>query len=578
MITKAINNVFYMSRRRMNKMNSCCIVYVNGELYKYHDEIEYQITNIGIPLKDIKLEDEILIQIFIDCNNKEYDMILTEKDNIVNYSLLSSSANNIRFYTHEFEGKHLYDLPPSVDRPYVADFDGSIIDNETMSIELINPYLYGKSLKMVSKRQFRYSRVILQDRHTDESGIEFYLQELNQTEFRYCTDFGHYIMFYNGRRLYNNEACIKFTGIDSIYDKYYIVITKDIPAGDYIDIFYVPDIIQEVYYDESYPSDGYLSIQKERLLNTLHPELCGIFVNGKLVNPRFITNLDSDTIKITHNINTLGAVSVVKYNMYDNLISTLFDCSNDTWSRATKLMPKEVLDTIIGDSEDITDDEDNIISDNPDLIWVIIKKFWIDKFGRIDASKLFQYNDDPRVLRKSKTIHHTIESVDYLTSGDIEYIKYIDDISHIYHKFSGTGSISIGNFENLDINKKYSVSFSVLFYMDILDGDDRIYCELYNGDTVKRIPLYYNSEQINSISDIPKCYYIRLYIDDIPFTEDLNNIRIVCNTKNKEYVRFKNSIVLEEGECAIRNVECIPIDASIKTGCTLPYGIEFDKE
>jgi hypothetical protein len=745
-LTKPGDICAYLPRRRNGKQYNYIIMYVNGLLYKYHDEIEYNITNIKIPLKEINHEDEILIQFFLDCGNNTYNTTFTKgATNTINFRYITTNPANIELYSPEFEGKHLYDLPVDDTRPLKVDYEYTM-NGKDMEVELENPYLYGKELAIVNKRQFRHQKMQIPIKYrnklrykaysistilstyrnnipnnidefnalfsnmtatlesiidipnelnfigvdefppeysTDTFAIElegcfwvekediynivllsnagsrlyiddqlmtvdingrfnvgdvdngpnrcnilldrgyhnikidyvnnvehpllqlawkgsteqyysmmngdflyqelpdYYILKLNETDFKYCLNFGHFIMFNDGRRLYDNEAYVKLHGIDQVYDQSYIIISKPIPEGDFIDIFYVPDIILEVYREDRLPEDGYITVDKDNMLNTNHPELCNVYVNGKLINPKHMINLNTNTMKIKSNIHTKSSVCVLKTNMYDGYTDAIFEYSNDVWTEVTNGMSLEVKNKYLGDYEDIIDEEPDYFKPPcVDLIWAIIKKFWIDRFGVIDAEMLFQYNDDPRVLRKTKFLHDYIESTDYEDNSNIEYKLYDQDY-HKYHKFicKSPTALKFGKHENLDPNKKYSISMSVSLYLNLSQPTDRFYCELYGSGGTKQIPLCYNQETSLDISQVPKVYMLRLYLDNIPITSDFNNLRVVCNFKNsEEFVKFEDGIFLEEHEFSNRNIESIIIDPSVITGVKLPYGSEFDKE
>lgn len=741
------DGMFHLPRRRKNKQYNYVIIYVNGLLYKYHNEIKYGITTIGIPVKDILPDDEILVQFFLDCSNKTSTTILKKgQTNIINYLSISSTPSNIELYSPEFEGKHLYDLSVDDMRPLKTGYEYELDDKKNMVVTLENPYLYGKELTVVNKRQYKYQRMqipivnrnklnykiydikntisslpkqrpttvtefeslfkddilisegvvqlnglfrytqlnefptefqsemiaiqldgliwidkeslytisvlsnsgsrlyiddilvteiingqyIIDDFDTpynrglvqldrgfhsiklmyanhvsipalsigikasDENKYtnistdilyqeypDYYILKLNEIDFRYCLNFGHYIMFNNGRRLYDNEAYVRLHGINQVYDQSYIFVSKPIPEGDYIDIFYVPDMVLEVHREDVLSEDGYITLDKDNMMNTFHPELCMIFVNGKLINPKKMVNLNTNTLKIKENINTLSSVSVLKTNIYDGLTNTIFEYSNDIWTEVSNELPIDIKNKLIGKFEDITNNEPDYFKPPCiDLTWAILKKFWIDRFGVIDADMLFQYNDDPRILRKSKIKHETYESYYYENNSNIAY-KFIDNDGIPQYKFTciSPTTLKFGKFENLDVNEKWSLSMSVSLYLNLSNPTNRFYCEIYGSGGTERIPLCYNQESSVDISQIPKVYMIRLHLNNIPITSTKNNVRIVCEFKSsEEYIKFENGIYLEKGEFAIKNIESIMINPEIITGVRLPYGNEFDKE
>lgn len=728
------NNIYSISRRKNNKNGCNILFYVNGELYSLYDRIEVGITTIKIPTDNILPTDDIIIQYFLDCNNKEFKINLQDIENNIDYLILTQDYKNLDFYSPYFEGRHLYDLPVDEKRQLKVNTYLTPQKDGTVQIELDNPYLYGKDITMVSCRQFRHMKyqMPINYRHgfnctikdfnevelsnkvvtnvdylsfissdelindvfknnfsvlTDatefilsidgyiyidkdssyvfnllaDSKCKLYIDEqevintsgqkivsdfnisdnvikadlqrgyhsikiiytknsivaklalsisntstysafncenmysnkpgihystLENTEFKYCANPGQYIIFNEGRKLSSNEYAIKFTGVDQVYDNFYLIINKEIPEGSILDIFYVPDMVQEVYNSRLYPKNGYLTIDRYEMMNTYDPSICATYINGKLINPLYIKNINDDTIKITKNINTLNNVSVIKFNKYDKVLDTLFMTAKDLWTQATKIMPEDVLEEWVGKHDHITDDEQNYqIPYKPDLIWAIIKKFWIERFGLIDCSKLFQYNDDPKVLKYSISSLNIPKyySEDISYPDTVSYKLYNDISGNTHHSFNNNSEdityVSLGKFENLDLTKKWSISLSAWFYLDIEDinNQDRVYCELYNSETLESIAyeMLYQNDSNTLIKDIPKCYWIRLHYDNIPLTEQYNCIRItgkMCHTN--ERIKF-SEVVLEESEYATHNEQVLAIDASINTGVELPWNEWF---
>ena len=508
-------------------------------------------------------------------------LIWIEKKSLYTISVLSNPGSRLyidnQLVTEVINGQYIID---DFSTPYnrgLVQLDRGFHTIKLMYINNVSKPALSIGMKAEDEEEYtNISTDILYKEHPD-----YYIIKLNETDFRYCLNFGHYIMFNQGRRLYDNEAYVRLHGIDRVYDQSYIFVSKPIPEGEYIDIFYVPDMVLEAHREDVLSEDGYITLDKDNMMNTFHPELCMVFVNGKLINPNNLVNLNTNTLKIKSNINTLSSVSVLKTNMYDGLTNTIFEYSNDIWTEVSNQLSVDVKNKLTGEFEEITNDEPDYFKPPCiDLTWAILKKFWIDRFGVIDADVLFQYNDDPRILRKSKIKHETIESYYYEDNPNIKY-KIIDNDGINQYKFTCLSPtiLQFGNFKNLDINEKWSLSMSASLYLDLSYPTNRLYCEVYGAGGVDRIPLCYNQESSIDITQIPKTYMIRLYLNNIPISYTKNNVRIICEFKSsKEHIKFENGIFLEKGEFATGNIESVMINPEIITGVKLPYGSEFDKE
>lgn len=411
---------------------------------------------------------------------------------------------------------------------------------------------------------------------------------LSELGFELCTDPSRYMVFNQRRRLSATEYAVKIPGIDQPYEEFYLIINKDIQEEDTLDIFYLPDMVQEIYFNRHLADSGIIEIDKNELCNTFDPSICGIYVNGKIVSPQHISPLSTDSVKITVDQYTQCNVCVLKYNPYDKILDDIFKKSKDIWTEATKIMPEEVINDYIDDSEELTNIEQNFqIPYKPDIIWAIIKKFWIDRFGVIDATKLFHYNDDPKVLRESqlstlvnksncniynysnKVLSRVIERDD----GTVENIFLLTEIPVPVEE------IVLGKFDNLEVSDDipfYSLSLSV--WLDLnLHGThpQRLFVRIGS----REYPLIYQSDTTQDINQLPKCYFVRLHRDEIKLTQENNSIEVICKLYYKgEKIKTRGEVVLEQTRFATTNIQSIPIDPTIPTGVEFDWSDEFKRE
>lgn len=524
----------------------------------------------------------------IDINSysfKIYSYVFLDEYGEYEFNLLSRGSAKIKIddtdYCVDISGQNTnYNIDDSTNKVKVY------LNKGFHKLEIITyktpGYDIGVSLYIKEPRGVSYTPISIDKIYNTEPTLN--ILKLENSIFKYCRNTGQYICFYNGRRLTSEEIILKFMGYDQVYDSNYMIINRQIEEESTIDIFYVPDPVREVYNQFILKENGYIDIEdKFKLYHTFTPEFCAVFVNGKKIPSSKMTNVNATKIRIDTDIETIYNVTVIKTNVYDNLLGDLFLSYDDLWTTATNMMTDKQLDEMLGSMNNISMVEDDnclLLYDYNIIKWNIVNNFWIKRFNMINANSLFVYNDDETVLYKQKNNirKYVSDNNIYNKSDNIKVDKYEENGYEIY-EFTNTtdeeGYIEISIFENVVIDYPQSIGINILSGLDYKSQyQNRFFVRLYNLYN----PLMYKDVQMSyldihnvQLSEIPKCYWLRLYYNNLPTNSDYDCIKVrIYFHHYDEYIRIYKS-VLEESVCCTEGIDIIPIDPNIKTGCELPY-------
>ena len=112
------------------------------------------------------------------------------------------------------------------------------------------------------------------------------------------------MIFINGKKIDKTEYAITFMNKYRPFDKLVLYFTTILDKGDYIDIFYIPEILVEKYKQVSIPKSGLLTLTDTPIdvnYPTTYPlskDTCMLFINGLKVNPMDIKDIDLNTLLI----------------------------------------------------------------------------------------------------------------------------------------------------------------------------------------------------------------------------------------------------------------------------------------
>lgn len=334
--SKSKNGYFNISPKDKD-VNSAIVVFVNGELFKYYEDILYIHNRYTIPINSINDTDEIVIMFFKKYDNdfiyhtsanittipegirKRDDLIFLSDKPILEdqYSKEINISDPSYYYTPL---KPVYD-----DSNLINGYELSYIDMDDIVADTFIPITNEKfkesNFTIVSERQFRSMHFIV----NESIGIGIKLPE----KFKYCKDPNRYMVFINYRKISINDFLITDPGYGKpFYDMriYFNILTE---PGDRIDILYMPEPFAECgAYGDIDANNNIVSI-KDNLLYQMNTSSCKIFINGKYIPNDYIENISSFRLKILKDIGTIHNFSIIQN--YNKNFDSIYDIFNKAY-------------------------------------------------------------------------------------------------------------------------------------------------------------------------------------------------------------------------------------------------------
>lgn len=381
------NGYITMSRRMNGNINNYVMIFHNGELYKHYKELRYINKDFIFPFKDIKDEDTIEFLYFMDVDNREFPIVLSSKREDTYYIDDSVDILHTKLFTIQPE-KLDFNIEISPHKQYEIGFSYDFNNDDTTIIIPDCPFYYDKRLHLVSERQFKYYYKQAKYRMVDVI--------LPPEDFKYCNNPKQYMVFINGRKLNCKNYKVIVPTVDTPFDDNSIYFNIPLEEDDYIEIFYVPDILYEVQSDMKLSSNGNIYLDKTKLKHNLSKDLNFIFVNGKKVPRDYIYDISQTLIKITTDIETVNNLCVIQHIEEDNLLSNIFVYNTDKITKIVDSLTENEFN-ILFENTNITNKESTITSGAIPmkvLIYSIIKDYYCAPYTNIGETFAFNNIDE----------------------------------------------------------------------------------------------------------------------------------------------------------------------------------------
>lgn len=307
----------HLSRKHCSdNIEDVVIMFVNHKLYQYMIDITYTTNTINIPIFGILNDDHVEILMFTKCNNSVYSIKVDSPDEAV-YIHPDLNLEDCYIMSDECPDA-VYDVPDSEEgrKQYIVDLSYTR-DGDKYKIAFTKPYYYGKTITLVPKRQFRYYRF---------KQKEGQYKVILPTQFNYCHDPDRYLIFVNGKKIDRTEYTISIMNENRPFDKLILYVSTILDDGDYIDIFYIPEILIEKYKTERIANSGLLMLEDdETYVNypTTYPlskYTSMIFINGLKVNPLDIKDVSLNSMLINVDKYIRNDDGSIAHDGYDNEI------------------------------------------------------------------------------------------------------------------------------------------------------------------------------------------------------------------------------------------------------------------
>lgn len=392
-IRKLIDTDGYVSMSRYyNHLPSDIIIFKNGLLYdKYNMKYLDRSRDYRFPVDILELKDTDIFEIlyFTNIENKVYEIYMdsTVGDNtfiidpdfdITQSKLFCKDGHNKEFQTRT-----------SKYAQYEVGFRSERVDEDKVKFVLEDAWYYDKDLSLVSKREFRYTQISAVER---ENGYKLPL------DFRFANDVNRYIVFVNNRRIDRNN--FKITDVKptrpfiniSIY--FNIILKQD----DKIDIFYVPDVMEEVLISPKV-NNNIAIVDTSKIKYGLDRNVYMLFLNGKKLNMNQIINSSANRILIK-NVDSTDNLSIVKYIPDTKLLSDLF-IGSDILSDILNNLPIGQFNLLYNNQPTINSDTglDRTMTADSRVLYQIVNDFYTRPFISPDDIFLYDYETDDNIVK-----------------------------------------------------------------------------------------------------------------------------------------------------------------------------------
>lgn len=393
LISKANDKgILCMSGRKDGKLNSRVIIFRNGLLYEYMNDVSYKPNGIDIPVIGFKPEDDVEIVYFTRVNN-EKAIVTMHKDQVKYISDDLYDINDMHFYTKN-PPKLYYGSSVNLDpKKYTEQFEiGYTYEDKgngnyifTMDFDF-----YEEPLTLVSGRQFHHVRATDKDFFTDD--YYFPLPD----EFAFCKNKNQYLVFINGQLMSKRNFTCTSSNIYRPFEEMIFYVTTRLQPGDVVDIYYVPDEVVDIAYKDDMDLSGDIIIDAQNLEMPISKENCIITVNGIKANQDQIINISRNQMRVKTDMGSIHNITIMRtVDLIDDLVKFFQDTTSDEWKDYFDSLTREQQNQLMNCYLDIKDGGADYMVDHYNLDAVvndIIFDFYMKKAGLTLRNSIFVYD------------------------------------------------------------------------------------------------------------------------------------------------------------------------------------------
>jgi hypothetical protein len=387
-----LNTAGYLDipRRRWHENDGFVIMLVNGELYKYYYTHTYYANRFRVSVQDIVEDDIVEFLFFKDACNHTLDITVNEDDEYTAYAThyrndgmnIFSNETDSTLFEYPSDGEQCF----AVKHKFLTNADGE------SKITFDNPFYYGKQLKLTYRNQFRYFFYKFSQEDEDKNDIAVDIG----TDFIYCPDYSKYMVFLNGRYLGTDQYRLVLPNRDTVpFYKYSIYLTRPIKADDFLEVFYVPILINDIATYDSIETNGEIVVDTSKLTYALTNNTYMIWVNGRKIPADHITNISRNKVMINTDTKSINSVCVTKYIEDNDYLSEIFSNNESLWDKIVSNLSHEEICTLLGiDDITLTNTEDKAFGETypiTSVMWEIIRDFYMCN-PSVDITEPFVYD------------------------------------------------------------------------------------------------------------------------------------------------------------------------------------------
>lgn len=285
-----------------------------------------------------------------------------------------------------------------------------------------------------SDRQFRH---VMYNNYKFEEGDYYFLLP---PSFKYCHDKNRYLVFMNGSLLSKQNFTITITSDQRPFDKLYLYITTTVNEDDVIDVYYVPEALEDAMWLDNMELSGDIIVDSSHLSTPLSKDNYFFFVNGLKVDNDHILNVSRNRVRIVTDLGSINNILIVKYTRDIDTLAELFaEITTDKWSDfLSQLSETEIssnIENVLFRNAKSDADESYMDDYNPlsSVVSDIVVDYYMRRAGLNLTNKAFVYdfeleaqtegNEQSGISTLTTTnASYTDKIHQYLTNQNDEYI------------------------------------------------------------------------------------------------------------------------------------------------------------
>lgn len=396
-----------MSRRIDGTSENYPIIFHNGLLYDYYNELKYKNKNFTFPVVDVADSDIIEIIFFKNVDNRKYPLYLASGDDNIEFFDSTIDLNNYKLYSINPENQ-IFNIERTIRTQYEVPFTFDKVDGNKYHIKLGNSYHYDRNLTLSSDKQFRHMTKIAQ---TDLIDISL------SSDFYYCTDITKYMVFKNGRKIDADRFILTLPNETRPFDDISIYFKIPIHEGDKIDIFYVPTVLEVIAEIDEVDSDsGFIVIDRNKISYDLDNELYMIFINGKKLDSTHLKPMDSNRLKLVVDLESTKNLRIIKHVSDNEILKKLFKATKSVLDVTYKDINHYELRDLFLTFNDYENKEDDIYTEQisvDQILYKIIQDYYMRPYinsGDIIDYTFMEFESELEKDSDSNTLFSTMDA------------------------------------------------------------------------------------------------------------------------------------------------------------------------
>lgn len=374
-----------MSRRINGSMDNYPIIFHNGNLYNYYNQIEYKHKNFKFPIVDILDDDIIEIMFFKNIDNRIYPLYLPSGDSDIRILDSSIDLNHMKLYTINPE-ENKFNIERTERSQYEVPFTAKRLADNNIELKLSDSFHYDRKLTLTSDRQFRYMSKTVQ-----ENTIDVVLS----SDFTFCTERNKYLVFVNGRKIDNSNFKVTISKPNLPFDDISVYLNIPLEKGDKVEVFYVSEPLEEILLQPRITNNGIIVIDRNKLSYDLDEELYLVFINGRKMNSTDMKKMNSNRLKIVTNLESIRNVTIIRHVPDNTILASIFKSIHSDIDDVYDSMQLSDLENIFQTDNTYTDTEGDIKENEVNMdqvLYHIIQDYYMRPY--INNGDVFDYEFD----------------------------------------------------------------------------------------------------------------------------------------------------------------------------------------